>query len=214
MKILAIGDIHTKMWVLDKVEELASRYDKVIFIGDYSDDWDSSPIESVNAWKRIKNMHNSDKEKFIFLTGNHDYSYVNSLDVLSSGYNGMTQALLNTPENKILKEWVRNLPISVVEDGITYSHAGYTEEWVSSNSDDLWTDGSPLWARPNSSNYSSRRQYLPNQVFGHTPNETCWEVEPNVWCIDSFSTERDGTPIGDCTVLEIIDGKEFNKVNL
>ena len=39
MKVLAVGDIHTKKWIVDKVDEIADNYDKVVLIGDYADEW-------------------------------------------------------------------------------------------------------------------------------------------------------------------------------
>lgn len=37
-RVLAIGDIHTKTWIVDKVSKVIDDYDKVVFCGDYADD--------------------------------------------------------------------------------------------------------------------------------------------------------------------------------
>ncbi len=42
-KILAIGDIHTKIWVIEKVAKVINGYDRVVFCGDYADDFSASP---------------------------------------------------------------------------------------------------------------------------------------------------------------------------
>lgn len=209
MKVLAVGDIHTKLWIIDAVREILDNYDAVIFVGDYADDWDAAPIRSIQTWKELRSLSHSDP-KVKLVTGNHDFAYVMSYRPQSSGYNGTTQMLLNMPENKGLKEWVKNLPVQIYIDDVTYSHAGVDANWnTSSDEKFLWLDHSPIWNRPGYTVYGPEAQ-----VFGHTPSETCWEVEPNIWCIDTFSTYPDGTPIGDGTALEIIDGKRFSKIKI
>ena len=63
--------------------------------------------------------------------------------------------------------------------------------------DDLWTDDSPIWTRPQKK-YDGSTLYPPDmmQVVGHTPVRTALE-EKNLLTLDSFSTYRDGRPIGD-----------------
>lgn len=203
MKSLALGDIHTKTWIIDAAMKLVDDYDAIVFVGDYADDWDASPIRSLGTWQFLKYFQANYPDKVHILAGNHDYIYAHKTPSLQSGYNYVTQTLLNSPENKDLKDWLRDLPITLELDGVTYSHAGLTVSYTDGN--ELWDDRSPLWARPQSANYKAI-----NQCFGHTPSKTCWEVKPNVWCIDTFSTYQDGTPIGDQTVLEILDGEKFN----
>ena len=207
MKVLAVGDIHTKTWIIDQVSKIIDVYDKVIFVGDYADDWGKQPIDTINTWKSLKAFQEKHPDKVELVIGNHDFAYLLSYYPHSGGFSPTTKMLLNTPENKDLKKWLGKIKIKVKVDGVTYSHAGYSESWTPQ--DGLWDDLSPLWIRP-----QDGANYKPYQVFGHTPSETCWEVQPNVWCIDTFSTFRDGTPFGDGTVLEITDGKTFTKIEL
>jgi predicted MPP superfamily phosphohydrolase len=204
MRVLAIGDIHTKLWIVDKVRQLTDDYDQIVFVGDYADDWNASPLESINTWKELRSLSHSEP-KVKLVTGNHDYIYVHKTPTKQSGYNQLTQFLLDT--NKGLKEWLQKLPLTLKIDGVTYSHAGITDTWVGDPSN-LWFDCSPLWARPPWADYRD----IP-QVFGHTPQKTCLEVQLNAWCIDTFSTDPNGNPLGDYTVLEITNGK-FKKVKL
>ena len=206
-RVLAVGDIHTKTWIVNRVEKIADNYDRIVFVGDYADDWGKQPIDTINTWKRLKDFQDAYPKKAKFVIGNHDFAYLLSYYPHSGGFNPLTKLLLNDPENKALKKWLGAIKIKVKIDGVTYSHAGYSESWTPQ--DGLWNDFSPIWVRPNEAG-----NYLPKQVFGHTPSETCWEVQPTVWCIDTFSTYRDGTPFGDETVLEIIDGKTFTKIKL
>lgn len=210
MRVLAVGDLHTKLWIVEAVKRIVDDYDAIVFIGDYADDWGKGPVATIDIWKAVYDLQREHPDKVKVLMGNHDYGYVNHTKSISGGYNPIVQVLLYTPENKRLRRWLSELPVEMVIDGVTYSHAGVTEEWEnSSDRANLWSDESPLWARP----YDYTYKDFP-QVFGHTPSNTCWEIQPNVWCIDTFSTLPDGDFIGDCTVLEIIDGKKFNKKEL
>lgn len=218
-KVLAVGDLHTKLWIIEAVEKVANNYDAIVFVGDYADDWGSTPQQSIDTWQALKDFQENHPERTNIVIGNHDYIYVNKTSTISSGYNNITQMLLNSYDNKDLKEWLRGLPTTLMLDDVVYSHAGLSEEWTASftfnnqnhySSENLWRDDSPIWARPGSVEY---RADFP-QVFGHTPSETCWEVEKNVWCIDTFSTFQDGSPIGDHSVLEVTDGVKFNKIKL
>lgn len=65
----------------------------------------------------------------------------------------------------------------------------------------MWKDDSPIWAR---SQYGEMRLYPADmlQVVGHTP-----VVEPlkegNLLTVDTFSTYRDGRPIGNETFVVV-----------
>jgi hypothetical protein len=210
-KVLAVGDIHTKIWIIDKVAEIIKHYDKVIFCGDYADDFSASPQDTIKTWKALKDLQAKNQDKVKLVIGNHDYIYVHDTPSLQSGYNPMTHILIDAPEHKDLRQWLASLPIVVKIDAVSYSHAGITNEWSGvEDSNSLWNDTSPIWARPNS---NVTYKYVP-QVFGHTPSETCYEIKRKVWCIDTFSTYPDGEPFGDGSVLQVIDGKKFSKLYL
>jgi predicted phosphodiesterase len=214
MKVLAVGDIHTKLWIIDEVEKIIDNYDAVVFVGDYADDWNASPLRTIETYIKLHDFQVKYFNKVHVIMGNHDYIYVNNIPMKSSGYNYSTQHLLNMPENKKYKAWISAMPILREIDGVIYTHAGITDAWEYEG--EIRSHGSPLWARPGDSIDSTDRygtdKYLNiPQVFGHTPSDTCWEVQPNVWCIDTFSTYQDGTPVGDWTVLEIEDGTKFTK---
>lgn len=210
-KVLAIGDIHTKIWIIEKVSKVIKDYDKVIFCGDYADDFNTSSQNTIDTWNTMRDLQIKNPSKVELVIGNHDYIYVNDTPSLQSGYNPMTHVLVDAPENKNLKEWLTNLPVIIEIDGVSYSHAGISNEW--SGAKDVggpWNNISPIWARPDS-DYTYKDT---PQVFGHTPSETCYEVKNGVWCIDTFSTMPDGSPFGDGSMLQIIDGKKFTKLYL
>lgn len=211
MKILCVGDIHCKIWVINKVEKVVNEYDTIIFLGDYVDDWHATPLDNIITLIKLRSFYTKYPKKIKLVIGNHDFAYLHSeIAGRSSGYNFDTQMLINLPDNKELKEWLSFLPIMIELDGITFSHAGVTTDWSTKlDVEWLWRGNSPIWARYETSNYKK----IP-QCFGHTPQKTCTELEPNIWVVDTFSTYRDGTPIGDGTVLEIIDGTTFNILKL
>jgi hypothetical protein len=210
-KVLAIGDIHTKIWIIEKVTKVIDDYDKIVFCGDYADDFSASPQDTLQTWITLKDLQTKNRDKIQLVMGNHDYIYVNDTPSLQSGYNPITHVLIDASENKDLKDWLASLPVVIEIDDVSYSHAGIANQW--SGVEDvggLWNDTSPIWARPGSNvTYKDTPQ-----VFGHTPSETCYEVKPSVWCVDTFSTYPDGTAFGDGSVLQIIDGKKFTKLYL
>ena len=53
MKILAVGDVHTKSWMIEKVEKIVEDYDAVVFCGDYADNWNTTPGESLATWRLL-----------------------------------------------------------------------------------------------------------------------------------------------------------------
>lgn len=214
-KVLAVGDIHTKSWMLYEIAELVDLYDHVIFVGDYADNWNTAPTQSMATWRLLRQLMNANPDKVHAVIGNHDFAYIHDeIAGRSSGWHPVTYTLLNTPENKKIKQWLLSLPITFELDGVTYSHAGITNEW---NGDEsvygVWQDNSPIWARPRELGGNITYKNIP-QVIGHNPSEKIWNPEPHVWCIDTFSETQNNEAIGDKTLLEIIDGKEFNVINI
>lgn len=207
-KLLAVGDIHTKTWIIDQVEKIMHKYDRVIFVGDYADDFGTDGLESIDTWHRLYMLQQNNPDKVKLVLGNHDFIYAFKTPSLQSGYNPVTQLAINSPAYSYLKDWLLGLPIVLEEDGVTFSHAGVAEGWDGTNDmSDLWQDNSPLWVRPSWGNYAPIKQ-----VFGHTPSPTCYEVKKDIWCIDTFSNYSDGSPIGDQSMLEINNGKQFKKI--
>ena len=78
---------------------------------------------------------------------------------------------------------------------------------------DLWNDDSPIWVRMQKIStlyFGEIRPYHDGslQVVGHTPVERpLYEEKKGLLTLDTFSTYRDGRPIGDCrfVVIDTID---------
>jgi hypothetical protein len=215
MKILAVGDVHTKQWMIYEIAEIVDLYDKVVFVGDYADNFNTSPTHSLATWRLLRQLMQSAPDKVHAVIGNHDYAYVHpEIAGRSSGWNPVTFTLLNTPENKKLKQWLLSLPITLEFDGVTFSHAGITEQWDGKEDVySLWNDASPIWARPREFGGNVDYKNIP-QVIGHNPSKEIWQPTGSVWCIDTFSEDQQNNVIGDQTMLEIIDGKTFTPINI
>lgn len=210
MRVLAVGDLHTKYWVIEEVEKIIDEYDAVVFCGDYADNWDTPPSASIATWRCLKMFMEQYQNKVHAVIGNHDYAYIHKeIAGRSSGWSPITYQLINAPENKKIKNWLLSLPIMIELDGVTFSHAGLTTSWLGDTGVySLWNGNSPLWSRP--AKYGGNAIYsVSPQVIGHNPSREICCPQENIWCIDTFSTKTDGSPYGDETVLEIIDGKIF-----
>lgn len=105
-KILAIGDIHTKIWIIKKVAKVINDYDKVVFCGDFADDFSASPQNTLDTWSSLNDLQIKNQSKVELVIGNHDYIYVNDTPSLQSGYNPMTHVLIDAQKIKI---WKRGL---------------------------------------------------------------------------------------------------------
>jgi predicted MPP superfamily phosphohydrolase len=88
MKFITIGDIHgCPVWKravyhydknTDRLGEclLGKEIDKVIFIGDYVDDWDLTNIEILDNLHEIIQLKKDYPDNVVLLWGNHDIAYL------------------------------------------------------------------------------------------------------------------------------------------
>lgn len=75
MKVCVIGDVHGRdVW--QKID--FSKYDKVIFMGDYFDPYmgNISYEDRLENFEKIVNLKGKEPEKYILLFGNHDLHYL------------------------------------------------------------------------------------------------------------------------------------------
>lgn len=132
--ILAIGDIHNK-WAL--AQTLVDKYlptHKIIFVGDYFDDFNDTPEEAEQTAHWLKS--HLDNPNMIFLLGNHDinYHYKNirptptGIDLIYScaGYSVTKDAVIN----RVLStdDWDK-FKFAHKENGFWFSHAGFHPHW-------------------------------------------------------------------------------------
>jgi predicted phosphodiesterase len=74
MKIVTIGDIHGKNVWKKIVDD--NPADKIIFVGDYVDDFVHSNVKILSNLKDIIDFKANNPDKVILLLGNHDFQYL------------------------------------------------------------------------------------------------------------------------------------------
>lgn len=125
MKTLVVGDLHTKLPILERVIAKSKKYDKVIFLGDYVDEWGTSPEYSIYLLKKIVEFKKSNPDKVILLLGNHDLSEWQDGDFTCSGFNHITHELVSD----FFNENEQHFQIAYAQDNILFTHAGLTSNW-------------------------------------------------------------------------------------
>jgi hypothetical protein len=126
MKILAVGDLHTKtefLYLIDKAIE-AERPDKVVLLGDYLDDWDLLAWENLEAFKTILAWIKAHPD-VIPLLGNHDIAYIDDRAPRvghSDGVHEEVKELFSSNGGLFRVAWGC--------DGWLFSHAGICRLWL------------------------------------------------------------------------------------
>lgn len=232
MKYLFVGDVHNHLYIFEDVEKLDKQwnFDRIIFFGDYVDDWNTNNHHSLETLDKVFELKRSNPNKYTFLLGNHEMSY---LGYKCSGH----QYELEDVVQAKLKEniWVFDLYTSIYtwdKGDFICSHAGFTngfiqeclgdkDNWLLSLSDmnkhildnlepfshcSFVRGGrdnfsSSMWCdRREHSYFGSQEPIAPNQIVGHTPVKNII-YEGGIYFIDTHSTYRDGTPYGDKSYL-------------
>lgn len=126
MKVLIIPDTHGQdNWV----EEIKNyTYDKVVFLGDYFDNFleEYRGEVAVENFKKIVDFVREDPNNRFICVGNHDFSYLSNDHC--SGY----QPEMKTAYRKVLLDNADLLNLIVEIDGVWFSHAGVSKPWFDS----------------------------------------------------------------------------------
>lgn len=133
MKVLIIPDIHQIRVGIDYAREHIDEVDKVVFLGDIVDNWESekwydtttyNPINVINALGQLKRVF---PKKIHWLLGNHDLSYLASSrhDQQVSGHQWTHHEAISMA----LRNYIRDIEVAVKLDGWVFSHAGFTDTW-------------------------------------------------------------------------------------
>lgn len=156
MKILSLGDIHGRdKWMFHthgspyefnywktSVENGAPgddefwkdlpymQYDKIVFVGDYTDSYDLSNEIILNTLRNIMFFKKNVPNRVVLLLGNHDIQYLVNGEICS-GYRGELLADLK----ELLSDKDCEFKIAhqeTGEDGKTWlwTHAGVTSKWL------------------------------------------------------------------------------------
>jgi len=172
MKLVFIGDIHGRdTW--KKIVNLEPNTDKFIFIGDYFDSFDISPVIQLFNIKEIIQFKKDNPNNVILLIGNHDHHYI--VNEKYSGYNTAIQ----WDANLILKENKDLFQIAYQYNNIICSHAGLSPVWLNNNIPD-WTKTNVIELlnelytyKPNVFNFSTKTPY-PNPYGDDATQGPLW----------------------------------------
>jgi hypothetical protein len=149
---LVVGDLHTKFDTLEKVISYLDDHltiERIIFLGDYVDDWNKAPEASYNLLTRLIAFKKAYPNKVVLLLGNHDFSEWMGGKFKCSGFNPVIHTIVKPlfDENEDLFQ------LAFSDRKYLYTHAGITSSWVkdiqliddlylplNSNKSDEWAD--------------------------------------------------------------------------
>ena len=212
-KVLAIPDVHLKPWIFDKASALLKegKADFAIFLGDLVDDWDQE--SNIELYTQAINRAIKFKEDFpnsLWCYGNHDVAYM--INNWCSGNSEIYRRDIKSMLNKY--ECIVDPQLVHIIDKVVFSHAGVEKHYTNIDSINNFYNlysafnylYSPLWSRPD----PWIKYYDICQVVGHSPVKEITH-QGNLWLVDTFSTEQDGTPYGNQTFL-VIDTESLDVI--
>lgn len=125
-KTLVCGDLHTKYHLLDSIRELGHQFDKVVFLGDYVDEWGTIADANYNLLWGLIDYKEEYPDKVVLLLGNHDLSEWMPYDFQCSGFNTSTHNLISG----IFEEYSKLFQMAYSQDNYLMTHAGLTTDWA------------------------------------------------------------------------------------
>ena len=232
MKVLFVGDVHNHSYMFNDIEKLDNEYhfDRIIFTGDYVDDWMTDNHQSLETLDKIFELKRSGPSKFTFCIGNHELSYL--------GYpcSGHKYELDDIMEIK-LKENIDCLDfyttVTLGDKEYVCTHAGISNQYIKHilEGNENWREqlfqlndnklhnlylltmcsrlrgggsefSSFVWADKREHKYFNDWEdpIIKYQIIGHTPVLTI-DPSQNFIFIDTHSTYPDGSEFGDKSYL-------------
>lgn len=126
MKILAIGDLHTKTDDLQRFDDAIAlvKPDKVVLMGDYLDDWGAGMAHNLAMFYKLVTWIDA-HDTVIALTGNHDYAYLDT----RAPAPGKTKGIEGDVAELIEGRWGSAFVLAFGVDNWLFTHAGVTDGW-------------------------------------------------------------------------------------
>ena len=138
MKILSIGDIHgfdtwkagLDYWRPEEEGTLVDQFDKIIFVGDYVDEFDKTDLEILNNFIEIIILKKKYPDKVVLLLGNHDVQYfIDSQKSNASGYRTSMYLQLN----ELFTKNENLFQLAYQHENYLWTHAGVHRGWYQLN---------------------------------------------------------------------------------
>ena len=218
MKILVIPDVHLKPWMFDRAKEIMDMgvADRAVCLMDIPDDWGQEYNlglyeETFDAAIRFQKAY----PDTLWCYGNHDLSY--EWIQYESGFSSMAIPVVNEKLSALRRTLPDKSQMAYLHriDDVLFVHGGLTDATVKYYApyfdyddidaiiekinclgrNEMWDDASPLWSRPQFNYEKMYRESDILQIVGHTPVREISRLG-NVISCDSFSTYRNGVPIG------------------
>jgi len=196
----------------------------------------------LNQLKSLKEKHNKLHRRFIWCAGNHTLSYLTNQHCSGFDpftYHDIHDTLIDLVKNKYISSFYRYHDVLFSHAGFVnswlntingkdkeeklkilenrfynlqfddFQSVGFARGGVGYSPSCLWADKTELL-----DDYLRTGSFIWRQVVGHTPVKTIESyADGHLWFCDTFSTRPNAGRIGDQTVLEIVNGKEFNIIN-
>ncbi len=131
-KLLILPDIHGRTFWKNPCKDI-SKYDKVIFLGDYMDPYDFEKISVEDAFinfEDIIDFANANTNKVILLLGNHDMPYFSKEYKNFSWYHCRHSEKFHNDIAGLFTENKDLFQIAYQYDDILFTHAGVTPGWL------------------------------------------------------------------------------------
>ncbi|GAB3905360.1 metallophosphoesterase [Larkinella knui] len=123
MKILTISDLHGRnSWQQVDV----TQYDKVIFLGDYTDSYELSDRIILENLQQIIGLKQQYPDKVVLLLGNHDAQYLHFPHYRCSGFRSSMQPALSA----LFTEQKSLFQIAHQQNSYVFTHAGVSNRWL------------------------------------------------------------------------------------
>lgn len=125
-RALCVGDIHCKLWIVNAVAEKLADYDKIIFLGDYVDDWNMPAEVSHQTVKALVDLKLEYPDKVVLLMGNHCQGAIFAGGFRCSGFNYETHSLVKDLYRTKLPNEEYAFQIAYSIHNYLFTHAGLT----------------------------------------------------------------------------------------
>ena len=127
MKIAVIGDLHGKSCWKKLLANKVSDFDKIIFMGDYSDDsWVTfTDKEIIDNFIDVIEFKKNNYDTAELLIGNHDFQYIVGYPTASRYRKSYAKEM-----NKIFNDNTDIFKPIHIENNYIFTHAGITNGWI------------------------------------------------------------------------------------